>query len=108
MAAPRKPQDRLAKKADEGENFTFEHDGESFELPPASTVAHCITGRQTRQSVIDGDLGQLRLAFLLLDALGDDADEAREVLYSMPSPDMMPIVFRWLSFKPADGASLGE
>ena len=106
MAAPRKPQDRLAKKT--AEEFTFEHDGEEYSLPPASTVAYKITGGQTRQSVLDGDIGQLRLSFLLLDALDESADEAREVLYAMPSPDMMPIIRAWLDYKPSDGASLGE
>lgn len=91
MAAPRTPKDHLPKKATDPEFFTFEQGDTEYSLPPASTVADCITGGQTRQAVLDGDIGQLRLAFLLLDALGEDADEAREVLYAMPSPKMMPL-----------------
>ena len=60
-----------------------------------------------RDAVMDGEEGQLRLSFFMLEKL-EDASEALDALYSKPAQEMLPIVEAWMKFKPAGGASLGE
>lgn len=107
MAAPRKPQDRKPKAAEEPTVFTFDHDGESFELPPAQTVAHVVTGKAMRDAVMGGEEGQLRMSFTMLESL-EGVDEAIDALYAKPAAEMLELVQAWMNFKPADGVNLGE
>ena len=107
MAAPKKPQDRKPKATDAPTEFTFDHDGETYILPPVESVAALVPGRTMRDAVMDGEEGQLRLAFFMLELL-EDADEAVEALYSKLAPEMLELVQSWMTFKPANGVSLGE
>ena len=107
MAAPRKPQDRLPKAAEEPTEYTFEHDGKTYSLPAAQTVADRVSGKVMRDAVMDGEEGQLRMSFFLLEEL-EGAEEAREALYAKPASEMLQIVEAWMKFKPKDGVTLGE
>jgi hypothetical protein len=107
MTAPRKPQDRKPKAAEQPTAFTFEHEGETFTLPPVESVAATVPGRTMRDAVMDGEEGQLRLAFFMLEKLEDSA-EAIDALYSKPASEMLELVQAWMTFKPAGGVSLGE
>jgi len=107
MTAPRKPQDRKPKAAEEPTEFTFEHNGETFTLPPAQTIADRVTGRMMRDAVMEGEEGQLRLSFFMLEQL-EDAEEAINALYEKPGSQMLTLVEAWMKFKPKNGATLGE
>ena len=107
MAAPRKPQDRLTKAAAEPTEFTFEHNGETFVLPAAQTIADRVTGRMMRDAVMEGEEGQLRLSFFMLEQL-DDSEEAIDALYEKPGHEMLKLVEAWMQFKPKDGVNVGE
>ena len=107
MTAPRKPQDRKPKVSEPPAEFSFQHEDKTFTLPPIATVAGSVPGRIMRDAVMDGDEGQLRMSFHLLEQLAD-ADEAIEALYSKPSPEMLQIIEAWMKFKTPNGVSLGE
>lgn len=107
MAAPRKPQDRKPKAVEEPTEFTFEHNGETFTLPPAQTIADRVTGRMMRDAVMEGEEGQLRLSFFMLEQL-EDSEEAINALYEKPGSEMLQLVEAWMKFKPKDGVTLGE
>jgi len=107
MTAPRKPQDRKPKAVEQPKTFTFEHEDVSYTLPPVESVAALVPGRTMRDAVMDGEEGQLRLAFFMLEKLEDSA-EAIDALYSKPAPEMLELVQSWMTFKPAGGVSLGE
>jgi len=120
MTAPRKPQDRKPKATEQPSQFTFEHAEKTYELPSVESVASLVSGRTMRDAVMDGEEGQLRLAFFMLekldlsdlDAAKDDDEAPRlktlDALYSKPAPEMLEIVQKWMTFKPAGGVSLGE
>lgn len=107
MTTPRKPQDRKPKAVEQPKTFTFDHDGATFTLPPVESVAAEVPGRVMRDAVMNGEEGQLRLSFLMLEKL-EGASEALDALYSKTAKEMLPIVEAWMRFKPAGGASLGE
>jgi hypothetical protein len=105
-AARRAPQDRKPKATAEPTEFTFEHDGETFILPPAQTIADRVTGRMMRDAVMEGEEGQLRLSFFMLEQL-EDSEEAINALYEKPGSEMLQLVEAWMKFKPKDGVTLG-
>jgi hypothetical protein len=107
MTAPRKPQDRKPKAAEQPLEFTFEHGDETFTLAPIATVAELVSGRMMRDAVMAGEEGQLRMSFFMLEKL-EGADEAIEALYSKPASEMLPIVEAWMKFKTPNGVNLGE
>lgn len=107
MTTPRKPQDRKPKAIEQPTTFTFDHAGKTHELPPVESVAALVPGRTMRDAVMDGEEGQLRLAFFMLEKL-EGAEEAIDALYSKPAPEMLELVQGWMTFKPAAGVSLGE
>lgn len=90
------------------EHYTFEHDGQTYALPPGETAVEKISGRFLRDAYMDGDEGQMRLGFAMLEHV--DADEgALDALYSMPAPRMLEVIQEWMTFKPSEeDASLGE
>ena len=106
MTAPRKPQDRKPK-AVAPETFTFDHEDVTYTLPPVESVAAIVPGRTMRDAVMDGEEGQLRLAFFMLEKL-EGAEDAIDALYAKPAPEMLELVQSWMTFKPAGGVSLGE
>lgn len=101
-----RPADRKPKQ---GKRFyTFRLDGKTYKLPAAETVAGSIAGRYLRDASMDGEEGQLRLGFAMLEKLPDCA-EAVDALYELPAGEMMTHVLAWLTFKPAeDEPSVGE
>ena len=106
-AARRTPQDRKPKATEEPTEFTFEHDGKTFTLPPAQTIAHLISGRMMRDAVMEGEEGQLKLSFTMLEKL-EGAEDAINALYEKPGHEMLVTVEAWMQFKPKDGVTLGE
>jgi len=88
--------------------FTFEHDGEVYSIPSALTKYDQVPGKLIRDAYMDGDDGEMRLGFTLLEMV--DADPAAiEALYELPAPEMLATFKDWMRFKPSEeDADLGE
>lgn len=88
--------------------FTFEHGGTTYWLASGETKALEVPGRFIRDAYMDGDEGEMRLGFKLLEMV-DAESGALDALYDMPSPDMLNIIRDWMRFRPSvEDASLGE
>jgi hypothetical protein len=96
------PQDRKPKKT-EGFQFT-DKDGKSHTLPLASKGAEKMSGRDMRDALLGGDLGQITLGFKMLEACGA-SEEAIDAIYGLPSKDTMTVLSDWMSYGDGDGAS---
>lgn len=104
---PKQPQDHKPK-ADAADGYTFVHDGRRHTLPTAETAANVLPGRFLRDAAMEGEEGQLRLGFAMLEHVDADPD-AIDALYSMPAADMMQHIQAWMQFRASDdGVSLGE
>lgn len=103
---PKQPQDHKPKQ--QPNVYTFRHNGTTYRLPSGETAVDKIPGKFLRDAYMDGDEGQMRLGFAMLENI--DADPAAlEALYSMPAPQMLEHLQGWMSFKPSEeDASLGE
>lgn len=102
---PRKaPADHKPKVAKPG---TFTHDGKTYVLPPPSAALEQLPGRALRDALLGGQEGEIKLAFLALEACGAEPG-AVDALYEKPIPEMMAVVGPWLAQANLDGASLGE
>ena len=102
---PKQPQDHKSKASDA---YTFRHDGKTHRLPAGETAAGKVEGRYLRDAALDGEEGQLRLGFAMLEKV-DASPGALDALYSMPAADMMAHIQAWMEFKPAeDEPSVGE
>lgn len=102
---PAQPQDRKPAK-DTRFRFT-DGDGKSHTLPLASEGRSKLTGRDMRDAVIGGELGQLGYLFKVLEAAAPDAD-ALDALYALPQDEMLTILQSWGDHGDGDGATLGE
>lgn len=104
---PKQPQDRKPKA--DASVYTFEHDGKTYRLPNAADGVPLLRGKFLRDAFMDGEEGQLRLGFAMLEAI-PDTEAARDALYAMPAPDMLAHVQAWMdaSKNASGGASLGE
>ncbi len=92
----------------EQQMFTFEHDGETYSIPSALTKYDQVPGRLVRDAYMDGDEGEMRLGFTLLEMV--DADPgALDAFYAMPAPKMLSTFREWMRFRPSEeDADLGE
>jgi hypothetical protein len=86
------PQDRLAKKPS---GFTFDHEGTTYTLAPPSDGLAQLSGRDFRDALLDGEEGQMRMAFRCLELVEDIDGPALAALYAKPTPEMLPIVNKW-------------
>lgn len=90
------------------EKFTFEHDDKTYELPSALTKYDQVPGELVRDAYMDGDSGEMRLGFTLLEML-DLESGTLEALYAKPAPEMLDIFRDWMRFRPErEDADLGE
>jgi hypothetical protein len=102
----KKPQDRRPKAPDAA-LYEFQWEGGTFSLPPADSAVDRISGRQLRDAYMEGEEGQMRLGFAMLDNI--DAAEAIDALYSMPAPTMLDHIAKWMETRTRpDGATVGE
>lgn len=104
--ARKAPQDRKPK-AVEGFQFTGA-DGKGHTLPHPSDGLKLLPGRAFRDALMDGEEGQIRMAFRCLELVVDDGDPALDALYDLQAPDMIEIVATWFSSADPSGATLGE
>lgn len=77
--------------------FTFEHDGETYSLPPFSEMTY---GTMEAASQASDEVSKMFI--VVREVLGEDAPELRAIR-SMKYPQAMEIVAKW-----AKGASVGE
>lgn len=103
---PRKaPRDHLPPHAG---RFTFTAaDGTSHTLPPPNDALGLIPGKVFRDAVMEGEQGELRLAFNALEIVGADPAEL-DALYALPTPRMLEVVGDWMRSRDESGATLGE
>lgn len=101
---PTTPQDHKAKKAT---SFTFEAAGKKYTIPLPSVGAENVPGRAMRDALLDGDEGEARLGFLLLEACGAK-QEAIDALYDLPTPAMLRVIGEWMRLGDGKGASLPQ
>jgi len=111
MPTPRKPQDHQPKainvKATPVNTYVFTHDGIEYQLPSGTSVVDKVPGRLIRDAYVDGENGQMRLGFAMLELVADP--DALDALYDMPAPVMLEHVAAWMNMDAAEGdASLGE
>ena len=103
---PRQPQDHKPKAA---VGFQFDGaDGKSHTLPHPSEALALLPGRAFRDALMDGEEGQLKMAFRCLELVVDDDNPALDALYDLPAPDMIEVVATWFSSADPSGATLGE
>ena len=107
----RQPQDHLPKKETtpvEERRYTFEWDGQTYNLPPAQTAVGQIPGKRLRDAYMDDNEGQMRLGFAMLEVV--DADPgALDALYSMPAPTMLEHIQNWMEVSAGEtAATMGE
>ena len=103
-AARKVPQDRKPKAA---AGFTFEHDGESFVIPPPSDILATIPGREFRDALMNGDEGQMKFSFVCLEKVVTDA-AVLDALYAKPVPETLEIVAAWFKSADRSGATLPQ
>jgi len=109
--APRKPQDHKPKatkpKATKSDDFTFEADGVTYTLPHPSAALANIDGRALRDALLNGEMGELALAFRCLEAV-DAAPEAIDAIYAKPVTETAGIVVSWFRSADVSGATLPQ
>lgn len=104
MPEPKQPADHKAKP----KPYTFnDADGKPHALPFASKGAEKLTGRDTRDALMNGDVGQLKLGFVMLEACGAKP-EAIDALYDLPNARCLEILGEWMQHGDGDGATLPQ
>jgi hypothetical protein len=105
-AKPRKvPQDHKTKGDDK--LYTFVWEDTTYELPPADGAVDHISGRQLRDAYMEGQEGQMRLGFAMLEHI--DAEAAVNALYDMPAPIMLDHIQAWMDTRTKpEAATVGE
>jgi hypothetical protein len=97
------PTTPAAKKTD---SFFFRHDGKKYTLPDPAEALDRIKGRAIRDASLGGMEGQLRLGFLMLEAV--EADKAAlDALYDKPAAEMIELVEQWMEHS-SGGVTLPE
>lgn len=107
---PRQPQDRQPKavKALAGSVFEFEHDGQTYQLPPAGPYAQKsdFTTGDLIDASINGDKGaEMRMTISIVEAAKDDIGDAYDALRATPAIKGMQIIQDWLQ---ASGTEPGK
>lgn len=111
MPPTKKPQDRKPKAVTVTPTtvnvYTFDHEGTTYELPSGTSVVDQVPGQFIRDAYLDGENGQMRLGFAMLELVAEP--EALAALYAMPAPRMLEHVAEWMSMPTVEGdPSLGE
>lgn len=102
----KQPQDRKPKRSASVYRFTW--DGQSYQLPSGETAVDKVPGRALRDAYMDGEDGQMRLGFAMLENV--DADPAAlDALYAMPAPIMLDHLQKWMEVRADEtSATVGE
>jgi hypothetical protein len=102
---PAQPQDHKPAK---GEPFKFtDSEGKSHALPSASKGRANLSGRDLRDALVNGEIGQMGYLVKALEA-AEPNPEVLDALYAMPQSEVMDVLQAWGEHGDGDGASLGE
>ena len=104
---PTTGQKKPAAPKPEPEDFTFEHNDTTYHLPGPSDALVKLPGRALRDALLDGETGQLALAFRAIEASGADA-AAVDALYEKPVPEMTEIIMHWFQSAQVQGATIPQ
>lgn len=106
--APRR-RARVIRNAATGAVFSFEHDGETYQLPSAAlyTQNNEFTGGDFMDAVLDGDVAaELKMGLSVLKAARDDIHpDAYAAIRAKSVPDFMAVMGEWLQ---ASGPEAGK
>lgn len=104
---PKQPEDHQPKQDTDG-SYTFRHNRKTYRLPPGEDAIPKIPGRFLRNAFMDGEQGEMALAFAMLENV--DADPAAlDALYEMPAPEMLNHLQAWMNHRADEtAATLGE
>lgn len=75
--------------------FRFQHEGKTFELPPASGGTEALTGGDLIDAAMGDELGQVRFFIKMLQA-ADPAPDAMAALRAMPIPRFSNVMSEWM------------
>ena len=100
-------QKKPAKPATEPEDFTFEHGGTTYHLPAPSAAMANLPGKALRDALLEGETGQLALAFRAIEASGAD-EAAVAALYEKPVPEMTETIMSWFQSAQVQGATIPQ
>jgi len=104
-AAPKAPQDHKPKAIVEPTEVEFTIGEDTYKLPRLnSEIIGKIEGRIVEGALLDGEEGQIRMAFALLRAVAG-YEKTKEALRSQPFPEMAQILLGWVE---KSGSKLGE
>lgn len=98
------PQDHKPAK---GSPFKFKVGSKSYTLPSADKGRATLSGRDLRDAMLGGEIGQMAYLFKALEASGV-AKAALDALYDLPGDEMLKVLNDWAEYGDGDGASLGE
>lgn len=95
-------------KEDEPRNYTFAWDGSTYTLPPPDSAVDLVPGQVLRDAYMDGDEGQMRLGFHMLEKVAAEPGTV-EALYAMPAPMMLTHLQSWMELRASTSeATVGE
>jgi hypothetical protein len=103
--ARRTPQDRKPKA--KPAEYTFEHEGKTYVIPPPSDALAQVDGRTFRDALMNGEAGELKLGFTCLELVCTDP-ETLDALYAKSVVDTCQIVGEWFQSADLSGASLPQ
>lgn len=104
MSEIKQPQDHKPKP--QPYKFTGA-DGKTYSLPFASKGAAQVTGRQTRDAMMDGEVGEVKLGFIMLDLCGAK-QEAIDAILDLPADETVEHIAQWMKHGDGDGASVPQ
>jgi hypothetical protein len=107
----KRPSDRKTKQAkadDEAATYGFDWNDHHYLLPPPDSAVDLIPGKVLRDAYMDGDEGQMRLGFAMLENV-DTEPGTVEALYEMPAPLMLEHIQAWMELRAGTAeATVGE
>jgi hypothetical protein len=103
----KRPTDRQPKQ-DSPAIYEFEWNDTAYTLPPPDTAVDLIPGKVLRDAYMEGDEGQMRLGFAMLEHVEAEPGTI-DALYAMPAPIMLEHIQAWMELRASkDQASVGE
>lgn len=84
--------------------YSFDANGRTWTLPPGEDAVPLIPGKLLRDAYMDGEAGQMRLGFAMLEHVEAEPG-AVEALYGLPAPEMLDHLAKWMEVRSTDDAA---
>lgn len=92
----------------QGPGFQFtDGAGRVHSLPSVTAAKENLTGRDMRDALLGGEMGQIGYLIRALEKASPDP-AALDALYDLPQADMLSVLSNWADYGDGDGATLGE